>query len=277
MPSTGDPSIAHFTSSRGFFNCGRQSMSSGIAGTMKYLSHQDVRSPLCPSCLACTETCKHIARCPEVGQEAAFKESTAAVEKWMETVDTNSDVKTLLLEYLRGRGTTTCLECANNLDLPLIFCEYASAQDIIGWNNFVMGMVSHKLLPIQSAHFHTAGKSYRASGWIAGLITQLLQVTHTQWIYRCMLVHDRTTGVLISAHKVDLLKEIEHQLSLGPDDLAKEDRFLLECNFDDITTTSGEAQDYWLLGIQAAREASRLRRKRREDTQSRPWKRQRRA
>jgi hypothetical protein len=27
-----------------------------------------------------------------------------------------------------------------------------------------------------------------------------------------MLVHDRTTGVLISAHKADLLKEIEHQL-----------------------------------------------------------------
>jgi hypothetical protein len=43
-----------------------------------------------------------------------------------------------------------------------------------------------------------------------------------------MLVHDRTTGVLISAHKAELLKEIEHQLSLGPDDLAEEDRFLLE-------------------------------------------------
>ena len=52
-----------------------------IAGTMKYLSHQDGRSPLCPSCLVCTETCKHITRCPEVGREAAFKESTAAVEK----------------------------------------------------------------------------------------------------------------------------------------------------------------------------------------------------
>jgi hypothetical protein len=90
-----------------------------------------------------------------------------------------------------------------------------------------------------------------------------------------MLVHDRTTGVLISAHKADLLKEIEHQLSLGPDDLTKEDQFLLECNFDDITTTSGEAQDYWLLGIQAAREASCLRCKRREDSQSRPRKRQR--
>jgi hypothetical protein len=88
---------------------------------------------------------------------------------------------------------------------------------------------------------------------------------------------DRTTGVLVLAHKADLLKEIEHQLSLGPDDLAEEDRFLLECNFDDIASTSGEAQGYWLLGIQAAREASRLRRKRREETQSRPRERQRRA
>jgi hypothetical protein len=84
-----------------------------------------------------------------------------------------------------------------------------------------------------------------------------------------MLVHNRTTGVLVTAHKADLLKEIEHQLSLGPDDLAKEDRFLLECNFDDITSTSGKAQGYWLLGIQAAREASCLHHKRREEMQSR--------
>ncbi len=106
---------------------------------------------------------------------------------------------------------------------------------------------------------------------------QLLQVTCTQWIYRCMLVHDRTTGVLILTHKADLLKEIKHQLSLGPDDLAIEDQFLLECNFDDITSTSGVAQGYWLLGIQAAREAARIRRKRWEEAQIRPRKRQRRA
>jgi hypothetical protein len=169
----------------------------GIAGTMKYLSRQDGQSPLCPSCQACAETCKHIARCPEVGREAAFQESANAVEKWMETVDTHSNMKVLLLKYLRGHGLTTCLECANSLDLPPILREYASAQDIIGWDNFVMGMISHRLLPIQSAHFHTACKSYRTTRWIAGLITQLLQVTHTQWIYRCMLVHDHTTDVLI--------------------------------------------------------------------------------
>ena len=140
-----------------------------------------------------------------------------------------------------------------------------------------MGMVSHKLLAIQSAHFHTAGKSYCATRWIAGLITQLLQVVHTQWIYQCILVHDHTTGVLISTHKADLLKEIEHQLSLGPDDLDEEDRFLLEFNFDDIRSTTGEDQGYWLLGIQAPREVSHICRKASKEAQIRPWKCQRRA
>ncbi len=79
------------------------------------------------------------------------------------------------------------------------------------------------------------------------------------------------------AHKADLLKEIEHQLTLGPEGLAEEDRFLLECNFDDITSTSGEFQGYWLLGIQAAREASRLRNEARVEAQGRRRKRQRRA
>jgi hypothetical protein len=129
-------------------------------------------------------------------------------------------------------------------------------QDVIGWDVIVTGMVSAKLLPIQSAFLHSSRSSSNATWWIAGLITQLLQVTHTQWIYRCVLVHDRTTGTIISAHKEQLLKEIKHQLIIGPDNLDKEDRFLLECNFNELATTTGEHQESWLLLIQAAREAS---------------------
>jgi hypothetical protein len=72
-------------------------------------------------------------------------------------------------------------------------------------------------------------------------------------------VHDWTTGTLILAHKDNLLKEIDHQLALGPEGLAEEDRFLLECNFEDMVSTNGEQQVYWLLAIQAAREADCLR------------------
>jgi hypothetical protein len=202
---------------------------------MNFLSHQDGRSPTCPSCNECTKTCKHIARCPETGRAAAFLQSTKEVEKWMDGNCTHPDVKLLLLQYLRGRGSITCAECSDNLNLPPIVGEYAISQDVIGWDNFVMGMISTKLLAIQSTHFHTTGESHRATRWIAGLLTQLLQVTHTQWIYRCVLVHDDTTGVLMLANKADLLKEIEHQLALGPEGLAEEDRFLLDCNFDKLS------------------------------------------
>jgi hypothetical protein len=119
-----------------------------------------------------------------------------------------------------------------------------------------MGMVLAKLLPLQSDILLQSKSSYNATRWIYGLITKLLQVTYTQWIYRCVLAHDHTTGTLISAHKRELSKEIDWQLTLSPEALAKEDRFLLECNFDNLTTTTGEHQEYWLLAIQAARAAS---------------------
>jgi hypothetical protein len=87
---------------------------------------------------------------------------------------------------------------------------------------------------------------------------QLLQVTHGQWIYRCILVHNCTRGTLINQHKAKLLEEIIKQLSMGAELLMENDKFLLECNLLDIISTNGEQQEYWLLAIQASREASRL-------------------
>jgi hypothetical protein len=137
--------------------------------------------------------------------------------------------------------------------------ELATSQDIIRWDNLVMGMVSRWLLEVQNAHLLSCHSLCPASSWISRLITQLLQVTHSQWIYRCVLVHDRITGTLILAHKDELLKESNHQLELGSEDLAEEDKFLLECNFDKLITTNGEQQEYWLLAIQTAWEVCRLR------------------
>jgi len=170
----------------------------------------------------------------------------------------------------------TCLECSTDLNLPSIFHEFANSQDIIGWDQFMMGMVSTKLLPIQSSHLIKSKSLANATRWITGPITQLLQVVHTQWIYQCILVHDRNTGTLILQHKEELIKEIEYQLTLGADSLAEEDRFLLECNFDDLAMTVGEFQEYWLLAIRAAREASRLCAEANEGRQYRPrkWQRQ---
>ena len=54
------------------------------------------------------------------------------------------------------------------------------------------------------------------------------------------------------------MKEIAYQLELGAEGLVEDNRFLLECNFDELTTTNGKQQEYWILAIQVAREACRL-------------------
>ena len=177
----------------------------------------------------------------------------------MSAQDTHPNLRRLLTEYMQGRGETTCLECSISLNLPPIYQDFASYQDVIRWDGFAMGMISIKLLPLQSAVSLTNTPSSTSVRWISGLITHLLQVTHTQWIYRCILVHDQTTGTILLAHKEELLKEIECQLNLGPYGLNEQDCFLLECNSNELAVTTGEHQEYWLLAIVAAREASRLR------------------
>ena len=93
---------------------------------------------------------------------------------------------------------------------------------------------------------------------MSGLIIKLLEVTHGQWLYRNIQVHDIVSGVEATLRKEEILMEIEKQQELGTEGLAEEDKYLMEINLDDLETTSGEKQEYWLLAIRAARMATTL-------------------
>ena len=69
------------------------------------------------------------------------------------------------------------------------------------------------------------------------------------------------SGILATERKEKLQSEIETQIQLGGEGLEPEDRFLLEINLEDLETTSGETQEYWLMAILAAREATLLQEK----------------
>jgi hypothetical protein len=181
-----------------------------IAGTMSFLSHQDGCCNLCPSCKTCIETCQHITRCPEAGQALAFAQSPDELELWLSSNKTHPDMQSLLLRYTRGRGTVACLECAISLDLPPVMQNLARSQDIIGWDLYMMGMLSTQMAAVQSVYLLQHQSARPVLKWLSGLIMQLLQMTHCQWIYRCVLVHDRSTRTLVLAHKEELMKEIEY-------------------------------------------------------------------
>ncbi len=170
--------------------------------------------------------------------------------------DTHPNIKAVVIAYALRRDNVSCSDCTASY--LAIIQDYTSSQDKIGWGNFMMGMVSTKMITIQKSHLQVHGSLQLPDRWATGFITLLLQVSHAQWIYRCLLVHNCSSGMIINLHKTELLEEIASQLSLGVDTLLEDDKYLLKGNLMDLATTNGEQQEYQLLAIKAARKACLL-------------------
>ena len=141
------------------------------------------------------------------------------------------------------------------------YIAMAEEQDTIGWRRFMEGMVSRKLREIQTDYSEIEGSNIAPKLWGRGLVIKLLEATHGQWIYRCVQTHDKLSGTIATVRKEAIQKEIETQQDMGiGDDWEREDRYLAEVNLEDLELSSGNNQEYWLLAIRTAREASRLRR-----------------
>jgi hypothetical protein len=137
--------------------------------------------------------------------------------------------------------------------------ELARSMDKVGWRRFMEGMISKEVVAIQRRAPVEGGGTLSLAKWGVGLVTKLLEVTHGQWLYRNVHVHDMSTGDLVTRRKEELRRHLEEQIALGGEGLAEEDQYLLEINLDELETTSGEEQTYWLLALRAARAAYLLR------------------
>ena len=120
------------------------------------------------------------------------------------------------------------------------------------------GMICKEARQIQEEYRIARGSWVMGARWAEGIITKLLEVTHGQWLYRNVQVHDKVTGLAAMTRKEDIQQQIDNQQARGYDGFLEEDAFLGECNLNDLESTSGVEEQYWLLAIKAAREASRL-------------------
>jgi hypothetical protein len=68
-----------------------------------------------------------------------------------------------------------------------------------------------KMWNIQCTHASVLGMRHDTERWGVELVTRLLEVTHGQWLYRNVQVHDRMTGTLATQRKEELHMEIEWQ------------------------------------------------------------------
>ena len=113
---------------------------------------------------------------------------------------------------------------------------------------------------VEFVDVYGAGEKCKLEGrvWVGKLIIKLLEITHSQWILRNLVVHDTTSGTMVTRDKEELQQEIEYQCELGSEGLAEGDKWMMEVDLENLDNTSGESQFYWLVAIHTAREAFQL-------------------
>ncbi len=112
-------------------------------------------------------------------------QSSQALEQ---EANTDPDLIDCIVDYVQGQGTITMALAVQNA--PPQFPALGHLQDIIGWRQFLEGMISKEIVDLQQQFYAVNSSHMSLDKWSTGLITRLLEITHGQWLYQNFMVHN---------------------------------------------------------------------------------------
>jgi hypothetical protein len=210
----------------------------------------------CPSCKRMKETASHVLHCNEVGRVDTLQATIGFLDDWLEEVETEATLHRCIVQFARGRGYTSMGMICWNMSEKYV--RMAEVQDTIGWTRFMEGTVSRHLVCLYADHRTLVGEGLSTEAWASQLTVRLLEVMHGQWIYRNIQVHDEACGTIRTLEKEQLQADIEGQMELGFEGFVEMDRSLETVSLEDLESSNGDLQEYWLLAMRAARVAKEL-------------------
>jgi hypothetical protein len=210
----------------------------------------------CPNCGKSGEDAAHLLHCPDAGRFGLFRQEVSSLKQWLQQPHTHPELACLLPQYILGRGA---VKFASLPIQSVDILRLANQQDVIGWDNFMEGKISTCFLSVQHSHLLLADSILTCHDWTHHFISKLFHITHGQWIYRNISKNHEKHGMLRAVERRRLLREIEHYMTLPPDEVPEESKFLLEIDFSKLRHESTEKQSYWVHAVRAAVTAGRRR------------------
>jgi len=64
-------------------------------------------------------------------------------------------------------------------------------QTVIGWMIFTEGKIASQWQRLQQGHYECIRSDKSVKKWARGLVMELLQLTHSQWVYRNSIKHKK--------------------------------------------------------------------------------------
>ena len=213
---------------------------------------QDILDNKCLNCGQAWETSTHLNQCPDHSHSLLFKERVKKLSAWLHKYDrTDPELSYWIEKYLLFLGTRSFASLVKEGKFGS-----QTSLDLIGWTKFLHGKVSVEIGSIQQLYCMSP-PSCQLTGkdWMKAFISHLLQISHSQWIFRDYTLHDKQMGYLRLRLCSEVLREIHELMETTPSDVPPESQYLLELNHSSLYNASYEDQAYWVLALKAARRA----------------------
>ncbi len=203
----------------------------------------------CPNCGA-RETNAHLMRCLDKGRTRLLIESITELEKWMETGgQIDPELIYWIPKYILMQDDKQFTQLGY---MSKNMRTLADCQDKIGWRHFTEGYISSHFYNIQGFHLSMSSNYLNGADWTKQLISKILQLTQSQWIYRNISLHNKRHRYLLNKQSDSFLQTIAELSNLSPEEVPYSSQFLLEFNFTELTKAHLETQQYWTLAVSVA-------------------------
>lgn len=108
--------------------------------------------------------------------------------------------------HLKPRGRKSWQQCTLASQLKEF---YIIDKNIIGWDTFVQGTISQQFRDIVWVQLLLSHIVVTADEWKKKLISSLMNLVHTQWLYHIAMLHERVEEDKTRLDQERLLERIE--------------------------------------------------------------------
>lgn len=107
---------------------------------------------------------------------------------------------------------------------------------------------------LQEEHYRSIGSQRSARAWTETVVKHLLEISHSQWVSRNQVVHERDRDGLKVKEGAQLEMNIDAQFSLGIEDLHPRDHHYILRGRESVIQMGAQDRLTWLHGITLARQ-----------------------
>ena len=230
---------------------------SGFLPTANHMfRHGNWEDNLCPLCKSTVETNAHLMRCSCDDAILERHSKIYDLHQWLLDNNTDPNLAQVIIYTLINGPNTSFSSMVPSTASPLIK-QTAIEQDILGWDNFLLGRMTSTWAQAQQQYFDCVSSNTNAHhglGWMKRLIARVYDMTHAVWLYRNSVVHAEVEANMNQKTIDKLNNEIDRLYALGKYHVCHSHRYLFDEGVSITKERSAKQKKYWVRTVQVSSE-----------------------